>query len=69
METINLSNIGSKVRKERRSKGLSQSELSKNLGISASYLNLIESGRRTITVPLLIKIGNQLAISLKDLSI
>ena len=69
METSNLSNIGSKVRKERRSKGLSQSELSKNLGISARYLNLIESGRRTITVPLLIKIGNQLAISLKDLTI
>ena len=63
-----LSNIGTKVRKERRSKGLSQSELSKNLGISASYLNLIESGRRTITVPLLIKIGNELGISLKDLT-
>ena len=63
-----LSNIGTKVRKERRSKGLSQSELSKNLGISASYLNLIESGRRTITVTLLIKIGNELGISLKDLT-
>ena len=63
-----LSNIGTKVRKERRSKGRSQSELSKNLGISASYLNLIESGRRTITVPLLIKIGNELGISLKDLT-
>ena len=69
METDNLSNIGSKVRKERRAKGLSQSDLSKNLGISASYLNLIESGRRTITVPLLIKIGNELSISLKDLTI
>jgi len=69
MENNNLSNIGSKVRKERRSKGLSQSDLSKNLGISASYLNLIESGRRTITVPLLIKIGNELGLSLKDLTI
>ncbi|SVB82247.1 uncharacterized protein METZ01_LOCUS235101, partial [marine metagenome] len=69
MEHHNLSNIGSKVRKERRSKGLSQSDLSKNLGISASYLNLIESGRRTITVPLLIKIGNELSLSLKDLTI
>ena len=63
-----LTNIGSKIRKERRSKGLSQSELSKKLGISASYLNLLESGRRTITVPLLIKIGNELALSLKDLT-
>ena len=69
MENQNFSNIGSKVRKERRAKGLSQSELSKKLGISPSYLNLIESGRRTITVPLLIKIGNELSLSLKDLTI
>ena len=64
-----LTNIGSKIRKERRTKGLSQSDLSKKLGISASYLNLLESGRRTITVPLLIKIGNELALSLKDLTV
>jgi len=69
MERSDLSNIGSKIRKERRLKGLSQSELSKNLGISASYLNLLESGRRTITVPLLIKIGNELSLSLKDLTL
>ena len=69
MDSESFSNIGSKIRKERRSKGLSQSILSKNLGISASYLNLLESGRRTITVPLLIKIGNELGISLKDLTV
>ena len=64
-----FSNIGSKIRKERRSRGLSQLVLSKQLSISPSYLNLIESGRRTITVPLLIKIGNELGISLKDLTV
>ena len=32
-------------------------------------MNLIESGRRTITVPLLIKIGNELGLSLKDLTV
>ena len=69
MEPSELTNIGSKIRKVRRSKGLSQSELSKNLGISASYLNLLESGRRTITVPLLIKTGNELGMSLKDLTL
>ena len=69
MEPSELSNIGARIRKERRSKGLSQSDLSKNLGISASYLNLLESGRRTITVPLLIKIGNELSLSLKDLTV
>ena len=69
MDTGDLTNIGSKVRKERRQKGFSQSELSKKLDISPSYLNLIESGRRTITVPILIKIGNELGISLKDLTL
>ena len=69
MDSQNLGNIGSKVRRERRSKGFTQTVLSKKIGISASYLNLIESGRRTITVPLLIKIGNELGISLKDLTI
>ena len=69
MDGQNLGNIGSKVRRERRSKGLTQTDLSKKIGISASYLNLIESGRRTITVPLLIKIGNELGLSLKDLTV
>ena len=69
MKLNEFSNIGSKIRKERRIKGLSQSDLSKKLEISASYLNLLESGRRTITVPLLIKIGNELGISLKDLTL
>ena len=69
MKASDYSNIGSKIRKERRSIGLSQSELSKKLNISASYLNLIESGRRSVTVPLLIKLGNELKLSLKDLTI
>ena len=69
MSTAEFSNIGSKIRKERRSRGLSQLVLSRQLSISPSYLNLIESGRRTITVPLLIKIGNELGISLKDLTV
>ena len=68
MEPKEFSNIGSKIRKERRAKGLSQSDLSKKLEISPSYLNLIESGRRSITVPILIKIGNELGISLRDLT-
>jgi len=69
MVTENLANIGSRIRKERRSKALSQTDLSKKLKISASYLNMLESGRRTITVPLLIKIGNELGLSLKDLTV
>ena len=42
MEINEISNIGSKIRKERRARGFSQSELSKKLDISASYLNLLK---------------------------
>ena len=67
MEKSSLSNIGSKIRRNRRVINLSQAELSKKLGISPSYLNLIENGRRSITVPLLIKLGNILEQSLKEI--
>ena len=69
MDKDNLTNIGSRIRKERRIKGLSQSNLAKQLNISPSYLNLIENGRRSITVPLLIKISNKLGLTLKDLTV
>ena len=68
MNSQNLVNIGSKIRKERRLKEISQTNLAKKIDISASYLNLIENGRRKITVPLLIKICNELDLSLKDLT-
>ena len=68
MNKNNLRNVSSKIRKSRRVLNLSQAELSKKLDISPSYLNLIESGKRPITVPLLIKLGNILGISLKDLT-
>ena len=68
MKPKEFSNIGSKIRKERRAKGLSQSDLSKKLEISPSYLNLIESGRRSITVSILIKIGNELGCLQADRS-
>ena len=58
MNKNNLRNVSSKIRKSRRVLNLSQAELSKKLDISPSYLNLIESGKRPITVPLLIKLGN-----------
>ena len=59
------SQIGHKIKTKRRKMGTTQADLAKKLSISPSYLNLIESGRRPITVPLLIKLGNILGISQK----
>jgi predicted transcriptional regulator/transcriptional regulator with XRE-family HTH domain len=49
--------LGAKVRGLRRQKNLSQVLLAEKLGVSASYLNLIENNRRPLPAPLLIKIA------------
>ena len=40
--------LGAKLRLLRRREGLTQSQLAGRLGISPSYLNLIESNRRPL---------------------
>ncbi len=60
--------IGYKIKARRRKVGISQSDLSKKLSISPSYLNLIESGKRRINVELLLKLTNELGIEISDIS-
>ncbi|MGH7439789.1 MAG: helix-turn-helix domain-containing protein, partial [Polyangiaceae bacterium] len=52
-----LPRLGAKVRTLRRRESLSQVQLAERLGISASYLNLIESNRRPLPAALLIKLA------------
>jgi XRE family transcriptional regulator, fatty acid utilization regulator len=58
--------LGPKVRRLRRHHGLTQVQLAKRLGISASYLALIESNQRPLTVPLLLKLGREFELDLED---
>lgn len=60
--------FGGKVRALRRSQRLSQAELARRLGISPSYLNLIEHNRRPFTAELLVKLANILPVDIKTLS-
>ena len=60
-------NFGPKLKKQRIIRGFSQAELSKTIGISPSYLNLIESGKRKIPLSLLIKAADKLDLSTIDL--
>ncbi len=57
--------LGAKVRAVRRREGLTQVQLAERLGISPSYLNLIENNRRPLPAPLLIKLAQQLNIDLQ----
>jgi len=67
MSQINLQ-IGYKIKTKRRKLGISQTDMSKKLSISPSYLNLIESGKRKINVDLLLKLANELGIEISDIS-
>ncbi|WP_372616718.1 short-chain fatty acyl-CoA regulator family protein [Falsiroseomonas sp.] len=60
--------IGRTIRRLRMERGLTQQALAARLGISASYLNLIEHDQRAVTASLLIKLGETLAVDLAALS-
>ena len=60
--------IGPKIKSFRRQLGLQANRLAEQLGISASYLNLIESGKRKIDGDLLLKVCEELKIDLSDLT-
>ena len=47
---------------------LSQAALAERLGISASYLNLLEHDRRSLTTALLLKLAQVLGLELRDLA-
>lgn len=56
--------LGTKVRALRRRERLTQVDLAKKLGISSSYLNLIEHDRRSLTAPLLLKLAQLFRLDL-----
>ncbi|GGC38150.1 Cro/Cl family transcriptional regulator [Siccirubricoccus deserti] len=60
--------IGRTVRRLRQEQGLAQQALATRLGISASYLNLIEHDQRAVTASLLIKLTEALQVDLAALS-
>src|SRR5271165_411637 len=59
-----LPRLGAKVRSLRRRENLTQVQMAERLGISPSYLNLIESNRRPLPAPLLIKLARTFGVDL-----
>ncbi|MCZ6764247.1 MAG: short-chain fatty acyl-CoA regulator family protein [Alphaproteobacteria bacterium] len=60
--------MGGKVRRMRREQGLTQVDMARRLGISPSYLNLIEHNQRQLTLSLLLNIGKTFAVDLEVFS-
>jgi predicted transcriptional regulator/DNA-binding XRE family transcriptional regulator len=61
--------VGPRVRRMRLERGLTQKKMAEELGISTSYLNLIERNQRPVTVQLLLKLGQSYDIDLQRFAV
>ena len=59
--------IGGKLRRLRQEKRLNQAQMAVELGISASYLNLLESNQRPVTVTVLLRLAERFQVDLATL--
>ncbi len=62
-----LAILGARIRERRRDLKITQAELARQIGISPSYLNLIEHNKRHIAGTLLRKTADALGLSLEEL--
>lgn len=65
---MRASTLGTKIRALRRRENLTQSELAARLGISPSYLNLIENNRRPLPAQLLLQLAQLFALDITALA-
>lgn len=58
---------GPQIRRLRNARGLSQTAMAEGLGISPSYLNLIERNQRPLTVQLLLQLASVYKVDPQEL--
>ena len=60
--------IGGKLRRMRQERRLTQTQMAAELGVSPSYLNLLESNQRPVTVRVLLRLAERFQLDLGDLA-
>jgi len=60
--------LGARVKRLRRDLGLTQTRMAEDLGVSPSYLNLIERNQRPVTAQVLLRLAEAYDLDLKTLS-
>src|SRR4030081_1765183 len=60
--------VGPRFRRIRQQLGLSQTQIAEGLGISPSYINLIERNQRPVTAQILLRLGGDYDFDLRDLA-
>ena len=59
---------GQRIRRLRKDRGLTQARMAEDLGISTSYLNLIERNQRPLTAQTLLRLADSYDIDVKEFS-
>ena len=60
--------LGVRLKRIRRDLGLTQSRMAEDLGVSPSYLNLLERNQRPLTAQILLKLAQTYDIDIRELS-
>ena len=60
-------NIGKRMQKYRKEKGLSQVEMAEKIGVSPTYIGFIEQGVRNPSIATLDKIARVLGVKLSEI--
>src|SRR6202163_3087681 len=60
--------VGPRVRRIRQQLGLSQTQIAEGLGISPSYISLIERNQRPVTAQILLRLAETYDLDLRDLA-
>src|SRR5258708_26452437 len=60
--------VGPRFRRIRQQLGLSQTQIAEGLGISPSYINLIERNQRPVTAQILLPLAAAYDLDLRDLA-
>ena len=59
---------GQRIRRLRKDRGLTQARMAEDLGISTSYLNLLERNQRPLTAQALLRLADSYDIDVKEFS-
>src|SRR3954464_15556143 len=60
--------VGPRVKRLRRERNLSQARMAEELGLSPSYLNLMERNQRPITAQVLIRLAHAYSLDPRELA-
>src|SRR5271170_6142982 len=60
--------LGARLKRLRRELGVTQTRMAEDLGVSPSYLNLLERNQRPVTAQVLIRLAEAYDLDLKSLS-